>query len=411
MAGSNVHVVLFSKYPLPGKSKTRLIPALGKEGAAFAQVVMTEKLLCELSQRTPFQPHLYYTHGDLANVKYWLGRRFAGLQYHKQAEGSLGKKIASAFDERFAAGADKVVIVGADIPSITGEAVLSAVRALDRNPMVIRAAQDGGYVLVGLARGAAAPPATDPLFVSNAGIAWGTETVLEQQLQAARDAGIAYEVVDTPLPDVDDPEDVPNLLAAVGPLVARSTFTGPTIAIVTPALNEGASIRRCIGGWLASATAPDRIQRVVVSDGGSTDDTAAEAQAAGDVVTVVHGEKGRGAQLAAGVEAATGCDVVIMVHADTVLPKGFDEIIVATLRTPGVSAGAFRLSLDEPSWSTDLVMAGAFRRSRVLETPYGDQAIFVLAKTLSEVGGVRKDYPLLEDLELVSRLRRVGHIV
>ena len=125
-------------------------------------------------------------------------------------------------------------------------------------------------------------------------------------------------------------------------------------------------------------------------------------------------EKGRGAQLSRGTNAAIG-EVLLFLHADTRLPSSWDATAIATLLPPGVAAGAFRFGVDNQSvvdahasWlaraQLSVLTWGTNMRARSRELPYGDQALFMLSSTLQRVGGWRCDHPLLEDLELVRRL-------
>lgn len=173
------------------------------------------------------------------------------------------------------------------------------------------------------------------------------------------------------------------------------------LSIVIPALNEAphlpATLARC---GLAGA-------EVIVVDGGSTDGTAARARALG--ARVITSAPGRGRQMNAGAAEARG-DILLFLHADTLLPEGFAGRVVRTLARPGVVAGAFRLAIDAPGAGLRLVELWAGWRSRGLQLPYGDQALFLGAREFRRLGGYR-DMPLMEDFDLVRRLRRRGRVV
>ena len=110
----------------------------------------------------------------------------------------------------------------------------------------------------------------------------------------------------------------------------------------------------------------------------------------------------------AGAAAASG-DILLFLHADTSLPSGFDEYVFRALDREDVCAGAFRLSIEAKGRSFRLIENLVNLRSRVLQMPYGDQAIFVPMRIFHEVGGF-PDAPIMEDYELVRRLRRMGRI-
>jgi rSAM/selenodomain-associated transferase 2 len=110
-----------------------------------------------------------------------------------------------------------------------------------------------------------------------------------------------------------------------------------------------------------------------------------------------------------GAAEATG-DVLLFLHADTRLPKNFARLVLRSLARPGIVAGAFELRIDAPTPALRLIERIANRRSRCLRTPYGDQGIFMLSRVFHEAGGF-SDFPIMEDFELIRRLRKKGEII
>ena len=110
----------------------------------------------------------------------------------------------------------------------------------------------------------------------------------------------------------------------------------------------------------------------------------------------------------AGAALARG-EILLFLHADTRLPEGFDAQIRRILASPGVAAGAFRLGIDATGRRLRFIEQAADLRSRFLKMPYGDQAIFTFAKAFAAIGGYPQ-LPIMEDFELVRRLRRLGEI-
>ncbi|MCI0390194.1 MAG: TIGR04282 family arsenosugar biosynthesis glycosyltransferase [Acidobacteria bacterium] len=191
-------LIIFTRYPEPGKTKTRLIPMLGAEGAAELQQSMTEHTLrnaMRVKTRRSVSLEVRYEGGSKMLMREWLGEH---LTFRSQGDGDLGAKMARAFRDAFRAGAQRVVIIGTDCPSLNSELLEMAFDALLRSEIVIGPANDGGYYLIGLRR------YIPQLFKR---IQWGSEKVLEQTLRRAREVEIHTELL-APLSDIDRPEDL-----------------------------------------------------------------------------------------------------------------------------------------------------------------------------------------------------------
>ena len=143
-----------------------------------------------------------------------------------------------------------------------------------------------------------------------------------------------------------------------------------------------------------------------MADGGSHDQTVAVATAAG--ATVIAAPLGRGTQQNAGAWAAQG-RILLFLHADTKLPNGFAAQIREAFDQPDAVAGAFRFAIGATGWRFRFLEYCANWRGAWLGLPYGDQALFLSAARFQAMGGF-KEIALLEDLELVRRLRKMGRI-
>ena len=174
------------------------------------------------------------------------------------------------------------------------------------------------------------------------------------------------------------------------------------ISVIIPTLNEAANIAATI----RSAGQGGEVE-VIVADGGSTDATAAIVRDLG--IRLVESLPGRALQMNTAARLAGG-DILLFLHADTRLPEGYPRAVRRTLRLPFVSAGAFSLLIDARRASMRFVAYWANWRSRVLGTPYGDQAIFLSAETFHDIGGY-PEMPIMEDFELIRRLSRMGRVV
>ena len=173
------------------------------------------------------------------------------------------------------------------------------------------------------------------------------------------------------------------------------------ISIIIPVLNEAPTIASVI----SSARNAKNVE-IIVADGGSSDRTADLAQSLG--VRVISTAPGRATQMNAGAIAATG-DILLFLHADTHLPPGYDSGARLALTKPQTVAGAFQLKIDARTLCLRLVEIGVNWRSRFLQMPYGDQAIFLTTATFDKIGGF-PDLSLMEDFEFVRRLKKQGRI-
>jgi len=191
-------LIIFTRYPEPGKTKTRLIPALGPEGAADLHRQMVDSTLIwarQLEKNSAMSLEVRYEGGDEYQIRQWLG---PDIPCCSQGNGDLGARMAQAFNEAFSAGIGRVIIVGTDIPGLTGGLLKSAFEALMENDLVLGPAKDGGYYLIGLRR------AISQLFGE---IRWGTGEVLAMTLKIADGLKLQTFLLE-PLDDVDRPEDL-----------------------------------------------------------------------------------------------------------------------------------------------------------------------------------------------------------
>jgi rSAM/selenodomain-associated transferase 2/rSAM/selenodomain-associated transferase 1 len=407
-------LVLFTRYPEPGKTKTRLIPALGTQGAADLQRRMTEKILeraWTLRETRDLSICVSFEGGTEMLMKQWLG---PDVLFVPQAPGDLGERMHRAFEDMFKAGFACVVLIGSDCPGLTSEILHRAFEGLRENDMVLGPATDGGYYLIGMTR------PIRPLF---ANIPWGTDRVLDVTLSIARDNDLRVFLVDS-LQDLDRPEDIRDWDKALqerdssnptgeavsdsndrsNPAPAHAAEPAPaqeSISVIIPTYNEALRLRSAV----RRVQAEEDVQIIVV-DGGSTDATVDTARFLG--VDVIRSDKGRSRQMNGGAEHALG-EILLFLHADTLLPQRWNHSVRRMLSGPGTAAGAFQFKLDRVLPFSRVIEKLVNLRSRVLQMPYGDQAIFLKAALFREVGGFA-DLPVMEDYALMQRLRKQGRI-
>lgn len=183
------------------------------------------------------------------------------------------------------------------------------------------------------------------------------------------------------------------------------------ITVVIPTLNAESGLAASLTA-LVPATVDGLVREVIIVDGGSSDRTLAIADQAG--ATMIKAEAGRGLQLAAGARDAR-MPWLLFLHADTVLEPGWEREASAFIERVEVgqrplAAAAFRFALDDLGLKPRLIEAGVAMRCTLLRLPYGDQGLLMPRRLYEEIGGF-KDWPLMEDVDIVRRLGRPRTII
>jgi uncharacterized protein len=382
-------LIIFARYPELGKVKTRLISAIGAELATSIYTEMAEHTLEQARTLQNRRSHLviqvWFTGGSKAQMQAWLGR---DLSYQEQIEGTLGDRMASAVETAIAQGYESVAIVGTDCPELEVEILDQGFKALQKSELVLGQATDGGYYLIGMQR------FIPELF---ANIPWSSDQVYSKTVDLAE----KLDLIRADLPPLSDVDFAPDLEIWEKVKLSKSAVgINPRISIIIPALNEAENLVRLLNS-LQNAPV-----EVIVVDGGSTDRTLEVAKSLGAVA--IAGVKGRAAQMNLGASIAKA-KILVFLHADTLLPDRFEQMIFHTLQDPDVVAGAFGLEIDGDRFGFRLIEWGVSMRSRLWQMPYGDQAIFLKTETFRLVGGFPL-LPIMEDFEFVRRLKRLGSI-
>jgi rSAM/selenodomain-associated transferase 2 len=175
------------------------------------------------------------------------------------------------------------------------------------------------------------------------------------------------------------------------------------LVIVIPVLNEAAGIAAAL---MALAPLIARGARVVVADGGSTDDTLARARRF-EGVEVIQAPRGRATQMNAGAQAAGANGVLLFLHADTTLPPDADSLIARSLAEGRQVWGRFDVRIAGRARMLAVVAASMNLRSRWSGIATGDQAMFMTRAAFDAVGGFPVQ-PLMEDIELSKRLKNLS---
>lgn len=193
----DTRIILFTRYPVPGLVKTRLVSALGAEGAAELHRRMTERIVSRLQspalESTVIE--IRYTGGTPDEMKRWLGDR---CQYRRQGDGDLGVRLREAFADAFTDNAGKVIAIGSDAPELSAELLIDALDRLNTTDVVLGPTFDGGYYLIGMRR--FLPELFDEVL-------WGTDEVFDATIARIEKLSARYELL-VKLHDVDRPEDL-----------------------------------------------------------------------------------------------------------------------------------------------------------------------------------------------------------
>ena len=199
-------LILFTRFPEPGTTKTRLIPTLGPQGAADLQRKITELMIQQARQLCSDQQidiFVYYEGGTALQMEQWLGK---DLHYTQQQGKDIGQRMYNAFMDGYTDGAEHIVLIGCDIPTIDADLLTQAFSSLTSHTAVIGPSTDGGYYLIGMHQ-LALPWLLSSLFTD---ITWSTSKVYQQTIAALQKHQVSF----TSLPqlrDIDRPDDLATL--------------------------------------------------------------------------------------------------------------------------------------------------------------------------------------------------------
>ena len=192
--GAAAHVAVFAKAPVPGQVKTRLAPLLGEEGAARLHEALLLRALT-VATESRVGPVELWCAPDASHPFFLRCARDFGVTLHVQQGADLGARMATAFEHARRDGAG-LVLIGSDCPALTPADLQDAAAAVANHDAVFMPAEDGGYVLVAMARPA-------PVFE---GIEWSVSTVMARTRARLGELGLRWKELRT-LWDVDRPED------------------------------------------------------------------------------------------------------------------------------------------------------------------------------------------------------------
>lgn len=393
----NNALIIFTREPEPGKTKTRLMPYFSPEQCAGLHRCMIKDISKEM-KKSDAAIIVAYTCGSDSGKPAFL-RKIMGRKalFIKQRGADIGARMQNAISDALDLGYSKAVLIGTDIPEISSETINLSLTVLDDKDVVLGPTEDGGYYLIGMK--AVHPEAFK---VER----YGGATVLEDTVRSLKNAGLSTVTVRT-YGDMDIPEDLNGFRKRMrNDAHLRKSFTGRFLAgnarlsVIVPVYNEASVIRR-----MAEQLRPYRHDcEIIFVDGGSTDGTAEIlteiAESSGDLL-ILKEKKGRAFQMNAGAGAATG-DILFFLHCDSILPERFVQDIRRVMAV--YDWGCFRIKFRSSNifMLTNRIVSN--HRALCRKLPFGDQGIFIDRDLFFEKGCF-PEIPLMEDYAFSSELR------
>lgn len=384
-------VILFTRVPIAGKTKTRMMTKLDPTECARLHCCFLKDIAGEF-RKTPADIFVFFTpEGKKERLVRLLGE---DLRYFAQEGKDLGERMGNAVKKVLGLGYDACVLTGSDIPELRAETLKLAFRVLECKDVVLGPTADGGYYLIGMKR---------PHMGVFEGKAYGTGSVFQDTEAAAKQEGLSLGYTEM-LTDMDSVSDLNGYRArmkereelrrsATGRYLARTV----PISVIIPVYNEAETIER-----LQEQLFPikDRCEILFV-DGGSTDGTQAKIR---PEFRLLHSEKGRARQMNTGARASHG-EILFFLHCDSELPpRPLEEIrrVMAAHR-----AGCFGIAFHSLHFFMLTCRVISNHRIKDRKIMFGDQGIFVERELFFEAG-MFPELPVMEDYQFSLTLKKMG---
>lgn len=409
-------VILLTRVPFPGQTKTRMMPWLSGKECAVLHCCFLQDIMAEI-RKTGADLFVCYKEPDIEEEK-----RNAALQHLQKIAGSkaqcwpqqgqdLGERMYLALAEVLGKGYDACLLVGADIPELTARQLTDAFRLLEKEDVVLGPTTDGGYYLIGMKK---------PQWGLFEGQTYSHPMVLSNALEAARKSDLRAGLVGT-LSDVDVPEDLKQLRRRVK-MLRKGTWTETdagqqtwkladlkqkktvrfleqheTISVIIPIYNEEKTItalQKQLKPWQEQC-------EILLVDGGSTDQT---LKLIDPSFQVIRSPKGRACQMNRGAAESQG-DILLFLHCDSNLPPDFITEIRRVMCRHRAGCFGIRFSTEDILMRVCGMMSNY--RAKVGGIPFGDQGIFLERELFFEMGGF-PEIPIMEDYQFSMTMKKQG---
>lgn len=386
-------LIIFTRIPIPGKTKTRMMPYLQAQGCAALHTCFLKDIRREC-EKTGYDIFVYYApEGEKHLLVSILG---VDKQYREQEGDGLGIRMFTAVREVLAEGYDTCLLIGTDVPELDAGILTAAVSKLRTKDVVFGPTRDGGYYLVGMKR---------PYAEVFAGQTYGHGSVLQNTAAHLREKGILVGCVQT-LQDMDRPEDLSDYRRRMkeqaglrGTATGRWLLRNVKISVIIPVYNEEKTIAH-----IMEQLRPLRSRcEIIFVDGQSTDRT---KTLIGEEFRVIECPKGRAVQMNKGAACSTG-DVLLFLHCDSELPEKPLEEMRYVMRA--YRAGCFGIGFHSKNFFMFTCRIISNIRARAGRLMFGDQGIFIERELFFEVGGFPQ-IPVMEDYQFSMDLKAKGII-
>ncbi len=384
-------IILFTRVPIAGKTKTRLMPCYTPDECAQLHISFLQDIVAQ-ALMTKKDVFICYEESGQDALLFDLFPSFD--TFFPQRGKGIGERMAHAFEDVFAQGYRNCVLVGADIPELQANHFLTAFSALSNKDVVFGATVDGGYCLISM---------KNLIKEAFADIKYGSGDVLQNTVHYLENANYRTEVI-FKLNDIDTPTDVLHLRERICNKADRSNTAeylcqNPKISVIIPTYNESSTL-------LDLQDELDKLQNceIIFVDGGSTDTTVDILQKLSSKYRVLTSPKGRANQMNTGAKIASG-ELFFFLHCDSTLPQNIEQ----ELKTMALSQswGAFNLQFDCDDFLMRCCGIMSNRRLKKDGIAFGDQGIFIPRALFFEVGGF-PEIPIMEDYQLSLTLKEYG---
>lgn len=386
----NQAIIIFTRAPIPGRTKTRMMPLLSPQQCAKLHICFLKDIIkeCEKCKANIF---VCYTPDEDKQKRYL--KEVLGIQYGylPQRGDHLGERMFRAFEEVFAMGYEECILIGTDVPELRSGDLMQAFEVLKTQEVVFGKTHDGGYYLVGMKKARREAFGLDR---------YGHGAVLEETIKALSQAGITVGY-SKKLWDMDTPSDLKEYRKRMRVRKElKQTETGryaagiAPISIIIPIYNE----EKRVVMFQEQLRELQGTCEILFVDGGSSDRT---LELIDPGYTVLHSEKGRGRQMNAGAKASCG-DILFFLHCDSELPPKPLAEIRRVMRDH--QAGCFGIAFHSHNFFMFTCRVISNHRVKDRKIMFGDQGIFVDRELFFEVG-MFPQIPIMEDYQFSLTLK------